>query len=460
MIHSSSIPQLNKVLVIGINPANTKMVEVMAKANPSVQFDYATAFEITNINLPNVNLIYMDLYYNTQSTLITKENSNSIVETANKTAFVGFFFWLQNFLNSNIENYDFVIATYIHLQLADWFQKFKIRRPIFCPDMASARLEDDKLFTKQILSDIGVLTPKFSVLEMDSVIEELGKKSFPLVVKTNAMAGPLGTWVFNDDSYKIEIPRLISKLDNINKIVPTSPKSIYTEEFIKGPEISAHFLCNGTSWKYLGSARDYKKNFDNDTGPNTNGTGCYSPVNYFTEDIKEKVFSYMDKILAYLNNMAVYYKGFMYLGIILDSENNPYLLEINTRPGTPEILTILDTVDNSNLLENLYRAATGQELLDIASKDVHSVAIGLMITEFPVPVGGSRLFSSNKPNVINLPQELTFYEHCSIFIGQTCSGFITNTAPSREEASNNIYKYLNTVEMNDFRYRTDIGFLK
>ena len=453
MTHLSSIPQLNKVLVIGINPANTKMVEVMAKANPTVQFDYATAFEITNINLPNVKLIYMDIYYNTQSTLITKENSNSIVETANKTAFVGFFFWLQNFLNSDIENYDFVIATYIHLQLADWFQKFKSRRPIFCPDIASARLEDDKLFTKQILLDIGVPTPNFSVLDNNSIIEELDKKSFPIVVKTNAMAGPLGTWVFNDDSYKTEIPRLLSKINN-------GVKAIYTEEFIKGPEISAHFLCNGTSWKYIGAARDYKKNFDNDTGPNTNGTGCYSPVNYFTEDIKEKVFSYMDKILAYLNNMAIYYKGFMYLGIILDSENNPYLLEINTRPGTPEILTILDTVDNSNLLENLYRASTGQELLDIKSTDVHSVAVGLMIKLFPVPVSGERLFSSNKPNVINLPQELTLYEHCSIFIGQTCSGFITNTALSREEAGNNIYKYLNTVEMNDFRYRTDIGFLE
>lgn len=451
---------LNKVLVIGINPANTKMVEVMAKANPNIQFDYATAFEITNIDLPNVKLIYMDLYYNTQSTLITRDNSSTIVETANKTAFVGFFFWLQNFLNSNIENYDFVIATYIHLQLSDWFQRLKSRRPIFCPDIASARLEDDKLFTKQILSDIGILTPKFAVLDNDNIIEQLDNKSFPIVVKTNAMAGPLGTWVFTDDLYKTEVPRLMSKLPNIVKNAHTPPPVIYTEDFIKGPEISAHFLCNGTSWKYLGSARDYKKNFENDTGPNTNGTGCYSPVEYFTEDIQQKVFSYMDKILSYLNNMAVYFKGFMYLGIILDSDNNPYVLEINTRPGTPEILTILDTVDNSNLLENLYRSATGQDLLDIVSNNNCSVAIGLMNKVFPVPEGGNRLFSSNKPNISGVPEELTFYEHCNIFIGQTCHGFITTSASSREEASNNIYKYLNTVEMNDFRYRTDIGFLE
>ena len=91
---SATMPTLNKILVIGINPANTKMVEEMARANPTVQFDYATAYEITNIDLPNGKLIYMDLYYNTASMLITNENVNSIVKSANSPGFVGFFFWL------------------------------------------------------------------------------------------------------------------------------------------------------------------------------------------------------------------------------------------------------------------------------------------------------------------------------------------------------------------------------
>ena len=141
--------------------------------------------------------------------------------------------------------------------------------------------------------------------------------------------------------------------------------------------------------------------------------------------------------------MGIYYKGFMYLGIIVDRNNVPQILEINTRPGTPEILTILDTIDNSNLLENLYRAATGQDLLDITFKDNSAVAIGLMNKNFPVV--GERLWNSDKPNITNLPDDLSFYEHCSIFIGQTCNGFVSTTDKSKEIASNKIYKYLNTA---------------
>ena len=452
------MPTLNKILVIGINPANTKMVEEMARANPTVQFDYATAYEITNIDLPNVKLIYMDLYYNTASMLITNENVNSIVKSANSSGFVGFFFWLKNFLDANIENYDFVIATYLRLQTADWFHLFKSKRPIFCVDQTSAKLEDDKLFTKHILKDLNIPTPKFSILDSANIISELEKLNFPIVVKTNVPVGPLGTWVFTDDSYKIETQILMAKVKGTRRPAGASPAAVYTEEFIDGPEISAHFLCNGTSWKYIGSARDYKKNYDNDTGPNTNGTGCYSPVAYFTDELQQVVFGYMDKILAYLNNMGIYYKGFMYLGINVDRNNVPQILEINTRPGTPEILTILDTIDNSNLLENLYRAATGQDLLDITFKDNSAVAIGLMNKNFPVV--GERLWNSDKPNITNLPDDLSFYEHCSIFIGQTCNGFVSTTDKSKEIASNKIYKYLNTIDTKDFRYRTDIGFLE
>jgi phosphoribosylamine--glycine ligase len=456
---NSEIPKLNRVLVIGVNPNTTKILEEVAKANPTIQFDYATSYEITRINLPNVKLIYMSFYYNPPPVLITNTNVNSFAETACGTGYVGFFYWLRNFLDENIENYDFVITTYPSLSTTDWFHKFRNKRPIFCIDATSSKLESDKLFTKQMLTDIGIPTPKFKNLGLDNIVDKLNHLELPIVIKSNIPVGPLGTWVFNDQSYRITVPNLITRIKRTAKPNPTSIVGVYTEEFVDGPEISAHFLCNGTSWKFVGVARDYKKNYEGDVGTNTNGTGCYSSVDYFTDEIKQYMFSYMNKIMTYLSSMAIYYRGFMYLGVIVNKTTGiPQIIEINTRPGTPEILTILNVTDNSNLLENLYRSATGRELLDIVHKEVYSVAVGLMHSNFPVK-GGRRLWSSSKPNITNLPDGLTFYEHCTVFIGQTCCGFVTATDSSKEAASDKIYKYLNTVKMNDYRYRKDIGLL-
>ena len=106
----------------------------------------------------------MSFYYNPPPVLITNTNVNSFAETACGTGYVGFFHWLRNFLDENIENYDFVITTYPSLFTTDWFHKFRNKRPIFCIDATSSKLENDKLFTKQMLTDIGIPTPKFKNL--------------------------------------------------------------------------------------------------------------------------------------------------------------------------------------------------------------------------------------------------------------------------------------------------------
>ena len=113
-----------------------------------------------------------------------------------------------------------------------------------------------------------------------------------------------------------------------------------------------------------------------------------------------------------------------------------------------------DELESFDVLTNLTTRFSFEQKF----KDNSAVAIGLMNKNFPVV--GERLWNSDKPNITNLPDDLSFYEHCSIFIGQTCNGFVSTTDKSKEIASNKIYKYLNTIDTKDFRYRTDIGFLE
>ena len=50
------------------------------------------------------------------------------------------------------------------------------------------------------------------------------------------------------------------------------------EEFLRGIEVSVFVLTNGNDYKIIGHAKDYKRIGEGDTGLNTGGMGCVSPV--------------------------------------------------------------------------------------------------------------------------------------------------------------------------------------
>jgi phosphoribosylamine--glycine ligase len=66
-------------------------------------------------------------------------------------------------------------------------------------------------------------------------------------------------------------------------------RQIVVEEFLEGEEVSILAFCDGKTVVPMVSSQDHKKIFDNDQGPNTGGMGAYSPVPFYTTEIKEKV---------------------------------------------------------------------------------------------------------------------------------------------------------------------------
>jgi phosphoribosylamine--glycine ligase len=455
----NQIPDFKNVLVIGTSPTTTKIVEAFATNHPETQFEYITTFEIKNLNIPNVKIIPMELYYNISPFRIIEGNIPNVVTQAIKTSWIGFYGWLKSYITKNIESYDFIVCNYFNLQKIQWFQEFKKQVPIFCPDRLSHSLENDKLFTKQILIDAGIPTPKFKILDKKNLINEVygmvDRQGLPIVLKADvAIHVGNAVTVFKQNNFNKEA--LTAYSNDLKLNLSQSDYNIFNEEFVEGREISMHFLCNGTEWKYLGSARDYKKEFDGDIGRNTSGAGCYSPVEYLTDNMKEKIFSYMDNLMFHLNMLGIYFNGVMYLGMIIDKTNTPQVLEINTRPGNPEFISIMDTFDTSTLLENFYRAATGMPLLDVVyRKNIHSVCVGMLhrqYSNFP------RLQARHPTIPESTITNLKFYRQCSILSYQNLYGFISCVDIDRKNAAERIYNFLSNINMNDYRYRTDIGF--
>ena len=72
------------------------------------------------------------------------------------------------------------------------------------------------------------------------------------------------------------------------RIFGTSGSTVVIEEYLYGLEISVMVLTDGKNYILLPSAKDYKKAFDGDKGPNTGSMGAIAPHPIWSEELKEK----------------------------------------------------------------------------------------------------------------------------------------------------------------------------
>ena len=100
-------------------------------------------------------------------------------------------------------------------------------------------------------------------------------------------------------------------------------------------------LVNGSKVYPLAIARDHKRAFDNDRGPNTGGMGAYSPVPFVTEEIRQTALDTILKPVAQAMVDEGYpFTGVLYGGLILNN-GVPKVIEFNARFGDPETEVVL-----------------------------------------------------------------------------------------------------------------------
>src|SRR6202022_1849805 len=91
------------------------------------------------------------------------------------------------------------------------------------------------------------------------------------------------------------------------------------EEKLQGEEISWFAFCDGESCALLEPARDHKRVFDRNEGPNTGGMGAFSPVpgipGSFAERVKNEVFL---PTLAEMKRRGAPFKGLLFAGLMVD----------------------------------------------------------------------------------------------------------------------------------------------
>jgi phosphoribosylamine--glycine ligase len=327
--------------------------------------------------------------------------------------------------------------------------------PYFFCNRKSADLEYDKLKTKHILNELGIPT---GTAITDKITGQVLFDNFyefrrPFVVKSYQYQYGRQTTIVTDENFEEVYLDLFSKKLNVgyrNTNINDNWEMI-VEDFVNiKKELSCHYILNSTGWKYIGSGRDYKKFNEGDKGHNTLGLGAYNVI-----EIDNRIHEYADKIFNYLKTHDYQYKGFLFLGIAIDENDVPRILEINTRPGDPEINVILGSINN-NLTDLLFAAGTDNTIPDIIHNDNKVVSVRLVDSKFNWKEPTTRF-----PNISNVPDNISH----TLEGGESRTDFtlthslFTASADTHENASKRIYDYLSTQDLGQYRYRSDIGIL-
>ena len=217
------------------------------------------------------------------------------------------------------------------------------------PKREYVRLESDREFTDNILREIGVPKPEYSVFEDPEKAKEYVRNiGYQVFVKANGLAAGKGA-IGCDDVVQAE-----SAIDKImvEKIFGRSGDKVVIEERKYGTEISFFVYLDGEHALPLKMfVQDYKRAFDQDDEEsirefggnlNTGGTGCYVPHKLVTPWLVNRII----KEIVNPTVNAIYnrgdlglgwgYKGVLYFGLNLDPYNNLEVFEINVRHGDPE----------------------------------------------------------------------------------------------------------------------------
>lgn len=402
-------------------------------------------------NQTNIDKIYT---YNLPNSMVHPKVVNiTMTEELQKLGLEGFKkFWLNEADSIKDKNIDLIISTNLMPQLwKEFYNRLKDSQiPILISSPSAAWLEWSKAKSKVLFDQLQIPTTDYEILTYKNILDNFKNFIRPYVLKYDQdYREGLQTVVVTDKNVDEQYNDFL-KYGNvkISKELPSSSDLVFVKEkFVTGKEYSYHVLCNGHDCVFLGAARDYKKRYENDIGYNTGGMGAYSPVDY----IDHSVIEYAKKIIRHLNGQGIEYVGIMYLGIIVDENNNHLLLEVNTRFGDPEFSSILPTID-SDITQIFIDAALGKDLEPINFNNKVGLSIRLINNDY-----GLIRKSNTLPTFTDIPEDIIIANSEGYI---NFGPMITTVKDTLNDSANTLHSFIETVELGDYTYRKDIGFYK
>ena len=326
------------------------------------------------------------------------------------------------------------------------------------PDAKGAQLEGSKDFSKAFMQRYGIPTAAYRTFDkstLSEAIDYLKTLQPPYVLKADGLAAGKGVIISESlEEAERELRGLLS-----GRFGSASTR-VVIEEYLHGIECSVFIATDGSDWRVLPVAKDYKRIGEGDTGLNTGGMGSVSPVVFADEAFMQRVEERVIRpTIEGLRAEGIDYRGFIFAGL-MNVGGAPYVIEYNCRMGDPETESVMLRIDSDfvELLERMARGHLGDYHLEESSQYAATVVL--------VSEGYPESYAKGIP--ISYPHAPTF-DSLLFHAGTSCddSGHLVTSGgrvltasclgSTLAEALERCYKLADCVQYTGKTLRRDIG---
>lgn len=205
---------------------------------------------------------------------------------------------------------------------------------MFGPTKAAAKLESSKSWANTFMMRHNIPCPQSRVFtDSDEALSFVRNNPWDgVVIKADGLAAGKGV-IVADTTRQAEAAVCAMMVEGV---FGEAGRTILVQERLFGPEVSALAFCDGRRAIPLILAKDHKRIYDGNRGPNTGGMGAYAPVPLADISLFEQIHkTILQRTVDGMRKEGYPYKGVLFAGLML-TEKGPKALEYNVRFGDPE----------------------------------------------------------------------------------------------------------------------------